>query len=93
MRSMRFIDSCVVAMGVRSASSLFSDAVTSIRSICSVSVGMELSSTSATGLAKASASIAINSFMSQKYNAQTYFATPICGGIDDFSLPIPYIFR
>ena len=81
MRSMRLIDSSVEAMGVRSRSSLFNDAVTSMRSIWSVSVGMELSSTSATGLANARANIAKRLFMLQSYNAPTKNATPIYGGI------------
>ena len=81
MRSMRLIDSSVEAMGVRSRSSLLSDAVTSMRSICSVSVGMELSSTSDVGLAKASATIANKHFMLQRYNTVPVFTTPIYGGI------------
>ena len=89
---MRFIDSSVDAMGVRSASSLFSDAVTSMLSICSVSVGMELSSTSATGLANARANIAIKLFMLQKYNTPAKNATPIYGGIGNFLLPKHHIY-
>ena len=79
--SMRFIESCVEAMGVRSLSSLLSDAVTSMRSICSVSVGIELSSISDVGLANASASIANNPFMLQKYHLYAEYTTPIYGGI------------